>query len=144
MILTPFPWLSTPVIQLRENLLTIGLLSFLAATYVSYRLFPTNRRPLGPPALPIIGNILSLPFEKPWLTFTAWKATFGMIPTVSFFLLSFSHPILFRWYCSSARSQTIYYHSQLQTSHRRSSRKKRKPILKPSSLYRCWRNDGRW
>ena len=85
MILTPFPWLSTPVIQLRENLLTIGLLSFLAATYVSYRLFPTNRRPLGPPALPIIGNILSLPFEKPWLTFTAWKATFGMIPTVSVF-----------------------------------------------------------
>ena len=89
MILTPFPWLSTPVIQLRENLLTIGLLSFLAATYVSYRLFPTNRRPLGPPALPIIGNILSLPFEKPWLTFTAWKATFGMIPTVSFFFAFF-------------------------------------------------------
>lgn len=79
MILTPFPWLSTPVIQLRENLLTIGLLSFLAATYVSYRLFPTNRRPLGPPALPIIGNILSFPFEKPWLTVTAWKATFGDI-----------------------------------------------------------------
>ena len=34
--------------------------------------------PPGPPSLPILGSVLSLhdPF-RPWLTFTAWKSTYG-------------------------------------------------------------------
>ena len=66
----------------------IGLL-LLTALCVFYMLFPSHKPP-GPTALPIIGNILSLLFEKSWLTFTAWKARFSMTASV-FFCFFFNH-----------------------------------------------------
>ncbi|KAJ3807552.1 cytochrome P450 [Lentinula aff. lateritia] len=44
---------------------------FLRASARSARTLP------GPGAYPMIGNILSLPIQNPWLTFTQWKVIFG-------------------------------------------------------------------
>ncbi|KAG0708656.1 cytochrome P450 [Suillus ampliporus] len=35
--------------------------------------------PPGPTPLPILGNVLSLDVARPWLTFTAWRSTYGDI-----------------------------------------------------------------
>jgi hypothetical protein len=52
-----------------------GLLTW-CRKYFDNRLHPPL--PPGPPSLPILGSVLSLddPF-RPWLTFTAWKSTYG-------------------------------------------------------------------
>jgi hypothetical protein len=33
--------------------------------------------PPGPAPLPLLGNVLSIDFKEPWLTYTEWGATYG-------------------------------------------------------------------
>lgn len=35
--------------------------------------------PPGPTPLPVLGNILSIDTARPWLTFDAWRSTYGDI-----------------------------------------------------------------
>ena len=35
--------------------------------------------PPGPPPLPILGNLLDLPKDKPWLTYDAWAQKYGAL-----------------------------------------------------------------
>ncbi|EIW87220.1 cytochrome P450 [Coniophora puteana RWD-64-598 SS2] len=41
--------------------------------------------PPGPPPLPIVGNLLGLDTEAPWLTFTEWRGTYGDLISARFF-----------------------------------------------------------
>ena len=54
---------------------------FLAATLAIY--YHDRQRdkglPLGPPRVPLIGNIPQLPQENPWRTYAAWSAQYGPI-----------------------------------------------------------------
>ena len=46
-----------------------------------YRKYWDDHPPLppGPPSRPIVGSVLSLDDPlRPWLTFTAWKSTYGV------------------------------------------------------------------
>ncbi|KAJ3927488.1 MAG: cytochrome P450 [Lentinula lateritia] len=56
---------------------SLSLLAFVAC-YLVLRASARSARTLpGPGSYPIIGNILSLPIQNPWLTFTKWKVIFG-------------------------------------------------------------------
>lgn len=54
-------------------LLLIAILSIMAHSYVK----KTLSLPPGPRGLPFIGNLLSMPTEKEWLTFSRWGNEFG-------------------------------------------------------------------
>ncbi|PBL03448.1 cytochrome P450 [Armillaria gallica] len=63
------------------------MISTLLATFLVFgvlllyrRLSLTRRRlPPGPKGLPLIGNLLDVPAEYPWLTYAQWTATYGDI-----------------------------------------------------------------
>lgn len=53
---------------------------FVAGIYFVRRLLSKRRSPLppGPRGYPIIGNVLDMPTDRPWLTFTQWGEKWGM------------------------------------------------------------------
>lgn len=58
-----------------------------AALYVLTRLLSSKKSPLplppGPPPRPLIGNLLDMPSEKEWHTFTKWGELYGDICSVN-------------------------------------------------------------
>ena len=52
----------------------------LKATFITHRRNPGGL-PLapGPKGLPIIGNLLDMPLDKPWLIYNEWSKTYGKI-----------------------------------------------------------------
>ncbi|SJK99774.1 related to cytochrome P450 CYP2 subfamily [Armillaria ostoyae] len=60
---------------------------FVAGIYFVRRLLSKRRSPLppGPRGYPIIGNVLDMPTDRPWLTFTQWGDKWGDVCSVSMF-----------------------------------------------------------
>ena len=64
-------WLAIDVAVLSTGLTTFWLL------WSSSRSQKRFRHPPGPKGLPIIGNLLDLPTEKQWVTYTEWGKKYG-------------------------------------------------------------------
>ncbi|KAJ6546378.1 cytochrome P450 [Mycena sp. CBHHK59/15] len=63
-------------------LLSVALVLFL--TLLTPRVWKTRKNlPPGPPGLPLIGNLLQIPFNVPWVTYKSWARKYGDIIHVS-------------------------------------------------------------
>ncbi|KAJ4478124.1 cytochrome P450 [Lentinula aciculospora] len=65
-----------------SNMWTTGLLFFIG-TLITLRVFKSlhlrSQLPPGPSGLPIVGNLLQLPTNRPWLIFDKWTKQYGPI-----------------------------------------------------------------
>lgn len=61
-----------------KTMILLGFLALLVPA-VLFRLVSRSRRrwPPGPQTLPLIGNLLSFPTEREWLTFAKWQDVYG-------------------------------------------------------------------
>ena len=57
--------------------LAIASFSFLSALYVYRKTRPSAVLPPGPPQAPILGNLLQMPKERPWLKYAQWTEEYG-------------------------------------------------------------------
>jgi hypothetical protein len=57
-------------------LLAIALLVFAAVSFLRRK--PSTPLPPGPKGYPLIGNVLDMPTNRPWLTFADWGSKYGM------------------------------------------------------------------
>jgi hypothetical protein len=55
----------------------IGSLSFLSILYVYRKTRPSALLPPGPPQAPVVGNLLQVPKEQPWLKYAEWAERYG-------------------------------------------------------------------
>ena len=55
----------------------IGSFTFLCIFYVYRKTRPSTALPPGPPPLPIVGNVLHMPKEQPWLKYADWAKQYG-------------------------------------------------------------------
>ncbi|KAI0040055.1 cytochrome P450 [Auriscalpium vulgare] len=63
--------------------LLVFLASFYGLVYLNKRrLRKKHPYPLGPPPLPLIGNLLDLPRDTPWLTYAEWAKIYGDVFSV--------------------------------------------------------------
>src|SRR5271154_3252211 len=61
-----------------QHLLASGLILGLGALFDYARiLYRRSKMPPGPFPLPIVGNVLQLPKEKPWYRFEEWSKTYN-------------------------------------------------------------------
>ena len=62
------------------NYLALDLAAVLLSAWLLFRTFgdPRRRRlPPGPKRLPIIGNLLDVPKDQEWATYSQWNDTWG-------------------------------------------------------------------
>jgi hypothetical protein len=55
----------------------IGVGIALVFCYLATKKRRNDRLPPGPKPLPLIGNLLNMPTQQSWLTFTKWKEQYG-------------------------------------------------------------------
>jgi hypothetical protein len=53
------------------------LFAFSAILLINYARSPWRKLPPGPTGIPLLGNVLQLLVESPWLKLTKWKDTYG-------------------------------------------------------------------
>ena len=51
----------------------------LFAGYVKHRSLRALNNPPGPKGLPFLGNVLEINSSEPWLTFTRWASSYGLL-----------------------------------------------------------------
>jgi hypothetical protein len=69
-----------PSVHGRHLSATLVILPISFVVITALRQFNANRRhklPPGPTPLPVLGNILSISSQEPWLTYTEWHAAYG-------------------------------------------------------------------
>lgn len=70
-------------IQLSWRSLAASLVATMAFTAWRYKKSSTSRNlPPGPPGFPLLGSVLELTTNDPWVTFTKWNKQYGR-PIVS-------------------------------------------------------------
>lgn len=62
-----------------------AILASIVFVFSSYHNRRTLPLPLGPKGLPLLGNILDIPLEKPWKVYDAWSKQYGMFPPKNLF-----------------------------------------------------------
>ena len=58
---------------------TVVLCIGIASAMLWYLMAKKEVHPPGPKGLPLIGNLLQIPREHPWLQYSAWATTYGML-----------------------------------------------------------------
>ncbi|KAG5637386.1 hypothetical protein H0H81_004763 [Sphagnurus paluster] len=59
--------------------------TFFTTLYIFHRLRNKQKLPPGPPGWPLIGNLLDMPRETTWKTFTEWGQKYGPISSATVF-----------------------------------------------------------
>ncbi|OJA21334.1 hypothetical protein AZE42_07124, partial [Rhizopogon vesiculosus] len=66
-----------PPVDVRLTILSVLPVSFVVITALKKFIEKKQNRPSlppGPPPLPLLGNILNININEPWLTYTEWRA----------------------------------------------------------------------
>jgi hypothetical protein len=89
-----------PGVYLATSALALAFLSYCRKYWLNRSLPPL---PPGPTPFPMVGNVFNLDAARPWLTFNAWRSTYGWRILTEIFL-SLIHVFSRRYHiCPSAQ-----------------------------------------
>jgi hypothetical protein len=69
--------MSSFILDNKAAAVAVGSFSFLCIFYVHRKTRLLAALPPGPPPLPIVGNVLHMPKEQPWLKYAEWAKQYG-------------------------------------------------------------------
>ena len=69
--------MSSFILDHKAIAVTVGSFPFLCIFYVYRKTRPLAPLPPGPQPLPIVGNVLHMPKEQPWLKYAEWAKQYG-------------------------------------------------------------------
>lgn len=114
-----------------------GLLLVLLCYTLYSRLFEHKRLPPGPKPIPLLGNILQVPYKYKEKTFTEWGSKYGSYSLVIFCAVMVSQ-LTFRYcrrYCLYALPQDAGYLFELTGGGTRLDGKEELPVLGQTPNY---------